>query len=161
MSAASLRAAGSSSAAGTTRLTSPHRSAVAASRKLPLSDSSLAREMPISRDSFWLSPQPGITPTRAWVSANRAFSLAIIMSQASATSNPPVMATPLIAPITGLRHDSIALAGLSEGSVALAAPRPRVPSSLRSSPAVKARVPAPVSTTARTELSASTRCIAS
>ena len=47
-------------------------------------------------------PQLGSNPTRACVSAKRAFSDAIRMSQHSAISNPPVTATPLIAPITGL-----------------------------------------------------------
>ncbi len=48
------------------------------------------------------SPQVGSSPTRACVSANRAFSEAIRMSQYSAISSPPVTAAPLIAPITGL-----------------------------------------------------------
>ena len=43
MSAASFIAAGTSSSGSTTRFTSPHASAVFASRKLPLSESSLAR----------------------------------------------------------------------------------------------------------------------
>ena len=116
-------AVGSSSAAGTTRLTSPQRSAVAASRKLPLTATVPWRARCRSAaTASGDSPQPGITPTRAWVSAKRAFSLAIRMSQASATSNPPVIATPLIAPITGLRHSSIALTGFSSAPVALAEP---------------------------------------
>ena len=49
-----------------------------------------------------MRPQPGITPTRVWVSPNLACSLAIRKSQLSASSNPPVTATPLIAPISGL-----------------------------------------------------------
>src|SRR6185312_12412047 len=50
-------------------------------------------------------PHPGSSPTRAWVSANRAFSDAIKMSQLSANSKPPVTHTPLIAPITGVLID--------------------------------------------------------
>ena len=46
-----------------------------------------------------MSPQPGMIPTRAWVSANRARSDAIRKSHASAISNPPVTATPFTAPI--------------------------------------------------------------
>src|SRR6476469_3113589 len=48
------------------------------------------------------SPQVGSSPTRAWVSAKRACSEAIRMSQYSASSSPPVTAAPLMAPITGL-----------------------------------------------------------
>ena len=59
--------------------------------------------MPIARDSFWLSPQPGMMPTRACVSAKRASVDAIRTSQASASSKPPVMAKPLIAPMIGQR----------------------------------------------------------
>ncbi len=114
--------------------------------------------MPIRRESFCDRPQPGMMPTRACVSAKRALVEAINKSQASASSNPPVMATPLTAPITGFPHCSTASTGLSSAESALAAPRLAVsaPSSLRSSPAVKARVPAPVSTTARTAASAAT-----
>ena len=98
-------------------------------------------------------------PTRAWVSANRALVEAISTSQARATSKPPVMATPLMAPITGLRQAITAQAGFSEGSVALAARSPfgSLPSSFRSSPAVKARSPAPVRTITFTAGSASSR----
>ena len=49
-----------------------------------------------------MRPQPGMMPTRAWVSAKRARSDATRKSQASASSKPPVMATPLMAPITGV-----------------------------------------------------------
>src|SRR6476661_3313599 len=48
------------------------------------------------------SPHVGSSPTRAWVSAKRACSEAIRMSQYSASSSPPVTAAPLMAPITGL-----------------------------------------------------------
>ncbi len=111
----------------------------------------------MARDSFCDRPQPGVMPTRAWVSANRALVEAISTSQARASSKPPVMATPLIAPITGLEKVSIALTGLAAGSMALAAlmPRGSDPSSFRSSPAVKARSPAPVRMATRTSGSAS------
>ena len=111
----------------------------------------------MARDSFCDRPQPGVIPTRAWVSAKRALVEQISTSQASATSNPPVMATPLIAPMMGLEQARTARAGFSAGSVALAAPMPSgsVDSSFRSSPAVKARSPAPVSTTTFTAGSAS------
>ena len=65
-------------------------------------ESSLARRNPTASGRSTVSPQPGMIPTRAWVSAKRARSDATRKSQASASSKPPVMATPLIAPITGV-----------------------------------------------------------
>ena len=63
--------------------------------------------MPISRGSRWDIPQPGTTPTRAWVSANRAAVEAIRKSHMSAISKPPVMAKPLTAPMIGTSIASI------------------------------------------------------
>ena len=60
--------------------------------------------MPIARESFCERPQPGMMPTRACVSAKRASLDAISTSQASASSKPPVIATPLIAPMIGPRE---------------------------------------------------------
>ena len=62
---------------------------------------SRARATPTRCGSSTVRPQPGITPTRECVSANRARSEATRKSQLSATSSPPVTATPLIAPISG------------------------------------------------------------
>ena len=73
------------------------------------------------------SPHVGRSPTRAWVSANRACSDAIRMSQYKAISSPPVTAAPLIAPITGF--DIGGHLGEMSGSSVVS------PSSLRSSPA--------------------------
>ena len=70
MSAASRWAVGSSSSCGTTWLTRPQSSAVAASRKLPVADSSRARRTPTAWGSRTVRPQSGMMPTRAWVSAN-------------------------------------------------------------------------------------------
>ena len=98
----------------------------------------------MKRESFCDRPQPGVMPTLAWVSAKRALVDAIRMSHASASSNPPVMATPLIAPMTGIGISLKAKTGLVAASRSLAGPRPDSPSSLRSRPAVKARSPAPV-----------------
>ena len=70
--------------------------------KLPVKLISRARRTPIACGSSTVRPQPGITPTRVWVSPNLARSEAIRKSQLSASSKPPVMATPLIAPISGL-----------------------------------------------------------
>src|SRR5215471_15872372 len=64
--------------------------------------------MPIARDSFWLSPQPGMMPTRACVSAKRASVDAISTSQPSASSKPPVIAKPLMAPMMGIGQLAVA-----------------------------------------------------
>ena len=56
-----------------------------------------ARSGPISWGSRTVRPPPGITPTRAWVSAKRARSEAMRKSQFSAISNPPVTAAPFTA----------------------------------------------------------------
>ncbi len=96
-------------------------------------------------------------PMRAWVSANAARSDATRKSHASATSKPPVMATPFTAPMSGV---SIGGTGPRPAVVSPAAPvspsaAPSVAaSSFRSSPAQKAGS-APVSTMAATESSAS------
>ena len=62
---------------------------------------SFARRTPIACCNKTVRPHPGITPTRVWVSPKRARSDATRKSQLSAISNPPVIAGPLIAPITG------------------------------------------------------------
>ena len=64
-------------------------------------------ECPTACGSRAVIPPPGITPTRAWVSANCAVSAAIMMSHASASSNPPVTANPFTAAITGTSMSSI------------------------------------------------------
>ena len=62
MSWPSCRQKGSSSSWGTTWLTRPHDSAVAASRKLPVVESSLARRNPTASGSSTVRPQPGHDP---------------------------------------------------------------------------------------------------
>ena len=96
--------------------------------------------------SSTVSPQPGITPTRACVSANRARSDAIRKSQPSATSNPPVTATPFTAPISSFvrggnapRHGNRPSASrlpmsAKPSPAAVVAPEPN---SLRSTPALE------------------------
>ena len=113
--------------------------------------------------SSTVSPQPGITPTREWVSPNLARSDAIRKSQFSASSNPPVMATPLIAPMSGLvtfGNGPRVPVELRVPSAPL--PPPRLPaddpSSLRSSPAQNAGS-APVRISTSTSSSASASCI--
>ena len=125
-------------------------------------DSSLARRTPTASGSRTVRPQPGMIPTRAWVSAKRARSEATRKSHASASSKPPVMATPLIAPITGRGHrrERARAAGVSarpslgSAPVSLRAASPPAASSLRSSPAQNAGS-APVRTMAATSSRAS------
>ena len=93
-----------------------------------------------------LRPQVGNNPTRAWVSAKRARSEPIRMSQYSASSSPPVTAAPLMAPITGLLIGGH-LGEISGNSVVS-------PSSLRSKPAQNTGS-APVRITTSTPSSAS------
>ena len=147
MSVARARQVGSSSSGSTTRFTRPHSQASAAVSVFPVKESSLARAMPIKRGSLWLSPQPGRMPTRACVSANFARLEAMIMSQARASSKPPVTAWPLTAAMMGPSKDAIAsTTPLWAPSVIRSASL--CPSSLRSKPAQKAR-PAPVRTATR------------
>ena len=112
-----------------------------------MKESSFAREMPIRRGSFWDSPQPGRMPTRACVSANTAALEAISTSQASASSKPPVMAWPLIAPMIGPSKSRIA-SSIEVSAAPLRSSAAAEPSSFRSTPALKAR-PAPVRITTR------------
>src|ERR1700752_4232986 len=93
-------------------------------------------------------PQVGSNPTRACVSAKRACSDAIRMSQYRANSRPPVTAAPLIAPITGLFIGGHC--GEMSGSSV------ESPSSLRSSPAQNTgSVPVRMTTSTSSSASAS------
>ena len=109
-----------------------------ASTKLPVVLISLARRTPTAWGSRTVRPQPGWIPTRACVSAKLARSEATRKSQLSASSNPPVTATPLMAPMTGLETGR---KGSHPRSSRVSPPRrrgPSPPSSLRSTPAQKA-----------------------
>ena len=105
---------------------------------------SRARRTPIACGSSTVSPHPGITPTRVWVSPNLARSDATRKSQLSASSKPPVMATPLIAPISGLvsfgngPRDAGACCGRRRRRCRRRGCRADEPSSLRSRPAQNA-----------------------
>ena len=93
-----------------------------------------------------VNPQPGMTPTRACVSAKRARSEAMRKSQFSATSKPPVTATPFTAPIKGFRWGGSAPRNgsrpCSSRSPTSAKPSPCCtcpePNSFRSTPALNA-----------------------
>ena len=98
-------------------------------------------------------PPPGRMPTRACVSANTARSEATRKSQPSAISSPPVNVAPLIAPMIGVRILATAAMQLCDRNSSKYFSPSRC-ASLRSTPAQNAGS-APVSTTARTESSAS------
>ncbi len=110
-----------------------------------------------------MRPQPGMTPTRACVSAKRARSDAMMKSQLSATSKPPVTATPLTAPISGLVCGGNAPRNESRVSPTSANPSPCCtwpePNSFRSTPAENAGS-APVRIMTSTSSSVSQRVIA-
>ena len=92
-------------------------------------------------------------PTRACVSANTARSEATRKSQPSAISSPPVNVAPLIAPMIGVRILATAAMQLCDRNSSKYLSPSRC-ASLRSTPAQNAGS-APVSTTARTDSSAS------
>ena len=98
-------------------------------------------------------PPPGRMPTRACVSANTARSEAIRKSQPSAISRPPVNTAPLIAPMIGVCIFAVASMQLCERNSSKYSLPSRC-ASFRSTPAQNAGS-APVSTTARTDSSAS------
>ena len=98
-------------------------------------------------------PPPGRMPTRACVSANTARSEAMRKSQPSAISRPPVNVAPLIAPMIGVRILATAAMALCDRNSSKYLRASRC-ASLRSTPAQKAGS-TPVSTTARTDSSAS------
>ena len=150
---ASSRARSSSRPCGTTSVTSPMRSARAASITSPVIDSRRAMAAPTNWGSRAVMPPPGRMPTRAWVSANTARSEATRKSQPSAISSPPVNVAPLIAPTMGVRICPVAVMQLCDWNSSKYASPSRW-ASLRSTPAQNAGS-VPVSTTARTDSSAS------
>ena len=85
---ASARVVVSSSATGTTRLTSPMRAASAASMISAVKISSLARARPTTRESSQVPPPSGTSPIFQNSSPNFARSEATIRSQQSARFEP-------------------------------------------------------------------------
>ena len=87
-------------------------------------------------------PPPAIRPTRGSGSANSAFSAAMMMSQASAVSNPPPIAQPFTAAIIGLsRLKRCVMPAKPFGPLGRRRP---AACTFRSLPAENARSPAPV-----------------
>ena len=101
-----------------TWLTKPSRSASSASMRRPVSTSSIARCLPITRASRWVPPPPGMIPSVISGWPNSAVSEATIMSQASASSQPPPSAKPETAAISGVlqRRDPLPEAAPSGGA---------------------------------------------
>ena len=98
--AASASVSASSSAPGTTRLTSPQSNAVAASIMSPVNSISSARLRPIERDTGTIGVEqnrPMFTPGVA----NRASSDAIARSHAATSWQPAAVATPCTFAMTG------------------------------------------------------------
>ncbi len=86
---------------GTTRSTSPMRSASAASTRRELQSRSSARLVPTSRGNSQLVPCSAINPRCENIVRKDASSLAKRRSHISASTKPPPAATPLTAAITG------------------------------------------------------------
>ena len=101
MRSAMALAASSKSASGTTRLTSPMRSASAASTMSPVSASSAALAWPTTNGSSQAPPSPGMMPSFTKLSANLALSPAMRTSHMQARSQPAPMAGPFTAATTG------------------------------------------------------------
>src|SRR3954463_16101938 len=104
MRVATASASSSNLSAGTMRLTSPARSASAASIMRPVRHKSIALALPIKRGRRCVPPAPGIVPRLISGCPKRAFSAAMTMSHIIATSQPPPSAKPPTATMTGLRH---------------------------------------------------------
>lgn len=144
---------------GTTRLTRPMRYASSAVIGSPVSKISRARALPTRRVRRCVPPAPGMTPrfTSGW--PKRAFSPAMIRSQAMASSHPPPRAYPLTAAMMGLviqRMRSHTRNWLRR----FISTTPASAISVMSAPAAKARS-LPVSTMQRTASSRSRRSRAS
>ena len=89
---------------GSTRLTTFHRSSVAASYRSPVKTNSLARPTPARDARRWVPPIVGVSPMTRSTSPNFAFSDARMMSHARATSNAQVRVSAWAAKNVGNRQ---------------------------------------------------------
>ena len=132
------------SAAGTTRLTSPHRAASAAVKRLPVSRNSTA----IGRGSLVGSrsrpPASATMPSVTSVSANSACSAATTKSAARTSSKPPPKASPLTAAMTGLPMSRNSVRPANPPGPWSASALSPAAAAFRSQPAQKNFSPAPV-----------------
>src|SRR5438093_6657097 len=152
---ASEAAEASSSSAGTTRLTSPSRSASSAGSGSPVKNISRALPLPISRGRSQVAPPSAVRPIFTKASTNAAAGTASRMSQAIAMLAPIPAATPFMAAITGLGMERSRVRMPWYSSLIASSDPSLVPNSPTSAPAQKAR-PLPMTTTQRTASSFST-----
>src|SRR5260221_9091330 len=141
----------STSASGTTSLTSPMSKASFAPNSSPVRHIFIALYLPTARVRRCVPPPPGVMPilTSGW--PKRADSPAMMMSHVIASSQPPPSANPLTAAITGFGHAASARHSLSESrNIISTVPTPDI--SLMSAPAAN-DLSLPVSTMQRTALS--------
>ena len=126
MSRTTASVVGTSWSCGTTRATSPCRSASRAVNRRPVNNMSRASAMPTcsGRIAAWYA---SATPRRNSGAPKVACSLAIATSESIVMSNPPPMHKPLTAAITGLRESRIESKGTAP--VPRSAPMSRSPSS--------------------------------
>ncbi len=89
---------------GTTRDTSPARSASSASIMRPVRHISMALALPTNRVSRWVPPAPGMTPSLISGWPNFAVCDAMMKSHIMASSQPPPSAKPETAATIGLRR---------------------------------------------------------
>ena len=156
ISAAVLSASATRSAKGTTRATSPERSASSAPIIRPVRHISIALALPIARVRRCDPPMPGPTPSLISGWPKRALSAAMMKSAIIASSQPPPSAKPLTAAIHGLRTALTTwLVHLAKKSSEKNSAADLSAISLMSAPAAKAFSPAPVSTAQRCAESAS------
>src|SRR5271168_3857234 len=152
--AASDCASASTLSCGTMRSTTPMRSASAAPIMSPVHSIHAARDSPARRGSRYVPPKSGNNPTFAKFWPNMAWSLAMRISQPSATFIPAPAAGPFTAATTGFSivHSATIKRAPLRNSGSSSWPRPASRYSrivARSPPEQNAR-PAPVTITART-----------
>ena len=122
-----------------------------ASTRRPVKIISLAIGAPRMRGRSWVPPMPGKMPRVTSGTANTAVSPQTTKSESTASSQPPPIAKPSTAAITGTGQWSTRAAAVSKITCWARHVSSVMPSrSFRSPPTQKAFVPAPVNTTART-----------
>src|SRR5271156_5173875 len=128
----------------TTSFTIPHLAASCAVMCLAVNIMPIAILSGIWRGRRCTPPAPAISPTRGSGSPKRAWSAAMMMSQASAISNPPPSANPFTAAMIGLVISKRAVMP-AKPPLLICGRSPRCSAvHLRSLPAENARSPAPV-----------------
>ena len=104
ISSASASVSAISSSCGTTRLTSPMRSASSGPMMRPVIESSSALAMPTICGRYTVLPASGVMPSRTKRIEKRAWSDAMRMSMLSVIVRPTPIAGPLMAAMMGLER---------------------------------------------------------